>query len=159
MAHIGRPELNDLGSHLLDLVPWLAGDGIELLLAETANFKFRREVEDSGVLVLRLPTEWLGTIEVSSALPTAPSTVDLYGTGGRVRCRGTFEDGVLIADTDETWDSRPETPAEAYRRQLEDFLYALRGDGGVGTDHRSASVNVGIIEQAVRGTASVAAGS
>lgn len=142
--------LNDLGSHLLDLVIWLAGGEVSLCRARTANLRFDVPVEDTAVLVLDLVGGGIGIIDMSNAVGSFPSVVEVHGTTGWARAEGTFEDGGTIVTSDgEERSFAPEPPEEAYAAQLADFVRVARGGGGDATDPRGGVRNVQIIQAAV----------
>ena len=73
------------GSHLIDLVLWLAGEYREILDAKRFNVFHDIEVEDHGYAVIRYKCGAVGMIEVSTACRGMnKNTIEIVGTRGHV---------------------------------------------------------------------------
>ncbi len=92
----GGGVLQDLGSHLLDLVDWLTGPVVECLTVNRVLYPTRPgpdgaptpvEAEDQSVMLVRLADGGLGTLEVTKIATGAEDElrIEICGTRGAVR--------------------------------------------------------------------------
>lgn len=73
------------GSHVVDLILWLAGEYEEVLAAKSFNVFHDIEVEDHGYAVIRYKSGAVGMIEASTACRgVSQQTIEVVGTKGHV---------------------------------------------------------------------------
>jgi 1,5-anhydro-D-fructose reductase (1,5-anhydro-D-mannitol-forming) len=153
-ATSGGWVINDIGSHLLDLMLWLAGQpGIfagGLLASQTFDF----ETDDSTAVLVRLGTNGIGVMETSNANQTAGSRIEICGALGWIRAEDTLTGAGVITTHDgqrHTFDAVG--PLDAYALELTDFAAAVAGAPGEGADAAAGLAVSRIIAAAVeRGT-------
>lgn len=78
----GYGVISDLGIHKLDLIQWLLDEKIEEINALHNTFQKEGNVEDSAVLVTRLESGAIGTINLSWNNPLQDHRTVLYGERG-----------------------------------------------------------------------------
>jgi predicted dehydrogenase len=146
----GGWALNDIGSHLVDIALWLAGEPAVLVHAETANFSFVDvPVEDTAILLLRTASGAILTIETSNAFGSYPGTIEVHGTKGWLRADGTFDGGGIVLDDHGDRMTFPQvTPDQVHDAMLADFVAAVRGEPSRGATAADGAANVALIEQA-----------
>ena len=142
--------INDIGSHLLDLMLWLCDSEGVVAGAVLASQKFDVETDDSTAVLLRLGEKAIGTVETSCANESPGSRIELYGSRGWLRADDTLSGAATIA----THAGQPTTFApmamqDTYVAQIADFIGAVRGVSGVGADARAGIAVAAIIESAV----------
>jgi len=160
----GGGALMNQGIHGIDLLQWLLG-GIAEVSAFTATLAHERiEVEDTAVAAVRFRNGALGVIEGTTA--SYPGTKIRIEVGGD-RGSAVLEDESILAWTfaeEEPGDAEIRTrlgprsglpgggagdpkaiDSEGHRRQLEDFVRALRGNGAPACTGEDARAAVAII--------------
>lgn len=114
------------GSHLLDMVLWLAGGYQEVLTARTFRAYHDIETEDHGYAVIRYGNGAVGMIEASTASTGMKKEyVEITGTRGSIKA-----DYGGIISFHVPGEDKPEWPAakpndELFVDLLEDFLAAI----------------------------------
>jgi predicted dehydrogenase len=148
----GGWALNDIGSHLIDLGMWLAGEQAMLAAVKTANLKFvDAEAEDTVVLILETQSNALVLIDTGIAMASFQGTVEVHGLGGWIRADGTFDSGGSLVASDGTRERFPElTNEDVYVGECSDFVNAVRGGKSHGCTPEEALANVAIVEQAAQ---------
>jgi predicted dehydrogenase len=136
--------VNDVGTHLVDLMQFLLGR-VELIGAQLDTPYFHLPTDDIAVLLLRCG-ETIGIVDVSSGAPGGPSRIEFYGT---------LEFGTLI----DSWggggrlcmgQTSVEFPVEdIYARQVHAFNQAVRGNTWEGATWADGLAAVQVIEQAL----------
>jgi len=164
----GGGALMNQSIHAIDLLQWLAGDVVEVSAFTDTLAHTGIEVEDVAVASLRFADGGLGTIMGTTASwPGWAKRVEISGTDGSV----VLEDEVV-----RKWDfvrsesgdeavreaaaPKPETASgagdpsaidfEGHRRQLENFVNAVRSGGNLLIDGVEARKAVAIIEAVYR---------
>ena len=160
----GGGALMNQGIHGIDLLQWLLG-GIAEVSAFTATLAHERiEVEDTAVAAVRFRSGALGAIE--------GTTASYPGTKIRIEIGGDRGSAVLEDESILAWTFAKEEPGDAeirarfgpraglpgggagdpraidsegHRRQLEDFVRALRGGGAPACTGEDARAAVAII--------------
>jgi predicted dehydrogenase len=142
--------LNDIGSHLIDLALWLAGEEASLAFAKTANHKFRdAEGEDTATVLLELESGGLVTVETSNAFASFPGTIEIHGVDGWLRADGTFDgEGSVLTSGGERIDFPAVAPTAVADACLLDFLTAIEGGPSQGATAAEGAATVAIVEQA-----------
>jgi predicted dehydrogenase len=159
----GGGALMNQAIHNVDLLLWMMGD-VAVVSGFTATLAHERiEVEDTAVAVLRFQNGALGVIQATTSVhPGYPKTIAIHGDKGSVIIE---QDDVL------RWDFTPETEAdqqtrqrfaakvgasggaadpkaishEGHRRQLADFVEAIRGNRTPKVDGREGKKAVDLI--------------
>lgn len=159
----GGGALMNQAIHNVDLLLWMMGD-VQSVCGFTATLAHERiEVEDTAVAVLRFTSGALGVIQAATSVhPGYPKTIAVHGDRGSV---------VIEQDDVLRWDFTPETDAdkstrerfaakvgasggaadpkaishEGHRRQLSDFVDAIRGNRPPAVDGREGKKAVDVI--------------
>jgi predicted dehydrogenase len=159
----GGGALMNQAIHNVDLLLWMMGD-VAAVSGFTATLAHERiEVEDTAVAVLRFTSGALGVIQATTSVhPGYPKTIAVHGDRGSV---------VIEQDDVLKWDFSPETPDdkatrerfaakvgasggaadpkaishEGHRRQLADFVEAIRTNGTPKVDGREGKKAVDVI--------------
>jgi predicted dehydrogenase len=159
----GGGALMNQAIHNVDLLLWMMGD-VAAVSGFTATLAHERiEVEDTAVAVLRFKSGALGVIQATTSVhPGYPKTIAIHGDKGSV---------VIEQDDVLKWDFTPETDAdkatrerfaakvgasggaadpkaishEGHRRQLADFVEAIRGNRAPHVDGREGKKAVDVI--------------
>ena len=82
----------DLGIHCIDLIQYVTGSRAVTVAGMTDTLVFDYEVEDSALLMLRLDSGALASVEALFCVPDAASRshLEFYGTRGSVVCEGSL---------------------------------------------------------------------
>jgi predicted dehydrogenase len=144
--------INDIGSHLLDLMLWMSGMDASFAGAIMASQQFDVATEDSTAVMLRLGDTGIGIVETSCANESPGSRIEVYGSSGWIRA----DDTLSATATVHTHAGAPTTfPAVAmmdtYFAAVADFLAAVRGEPSAGADARAGAAVAGLIESAMQG--------
>ena len=160
----GGGALMNQAIHNVDLLLWMMGD-VAAVSGFTATLAHERiEVEDTAVAVLRFKSGALGVIQATTSVhPGYPKTIAVHGDKGSV---------VIEQDDVLRWDFTPETTDDAkwragsvsdrsrnsggaadpkaishegHRRQLADFIEAIRTNGTPKVDGREGKKAVDVI--------------
>lgn len=78
--HGGGPII-DLGTHVIDLIRYLAGD-IKDIISFKDSLVYQSEVEDLGIALLKLNSGAYGTLSVSYCAKKAPNRIEIVGYNG-----------------------------------------------------------------------------
>ena len=159
----GGGALMNQAIHNVDLLLWMMGD-VTHVTGFTATLAHERiEVEDTAVAVLRFASGALGVIQATTSVhPGYPKRIAIHGNAGSAEIE---QDDVI------RWDFTPETPAdldvkkrfaakvgasggaadpkaishEGHRRQLADFVHAIRTNTTPKVDGREGRKAVDVI--------------
>jgi UDP-N-acetylglucosamine 3-dehydrogenase len=82
-AEAGGGAMLDLGVHVADLARWFMGE-VESVSGQVATLGKNIGVEDNGVAMLKFRSGALGVIEASWTSRPALSTIEIYGSEGRI---------------------------------------------------------------------------
>lgn len=150
-AESGGWVINDIGSHLLDLMLWMCGSDGELAGAALASQQFKIGTEDSAALLVRLAHGGIGVMETSCANASPGSRIEVYGSDGWIRADDTLSGTALVhAHDGRRVEFPPVEMLDTYRAEVADFVAAVRGERGIGADARAGLALAGIIEAAVK---------
>jgi predicted dehydrogenase len=143
--------INDIGSHLLDLMFWMCGVQPALSGALLAAQQFKLATEDSAAVLVRLGDTAIGIMETSCANDSRGSRIEVYGGNGWIRADDTLS-GAATVTTHEgrTLTFPPVEMLDTYSAQVADFVAAVQGRPGIGADGAAGAQLVGIIEAAIR---------
>lgn len=134
-ATSGGWVINDIGSHLLDLMLWLTNAPGEFAGGLLASQGFNFETEDSAAVLVRLGLNGIGIMETSNSNQTAGSRIELCGAQGWIRADDTLTGaGSVITHDGYRHDFAPVGPLDAYTLELADFVAAVNGSPGNGAD-------------------------
>ena len=86
----GGWAINDVGTHLIDLMLWITGLPAEVAGARLTRQRFNVETDDSVALLFSLGESATGLIETSTALGSPSSRIEIYGDSGWARAEGTL---------------------------------------------------------------------
>jgi 1,5-anhydro-D-fructose reductase (1,5-anhydro-D-mannitol-forming) len=144
--------INDIGSHLLDLMFWICGAQPALAGAQLASQQFKLATEDSVAVLVRLGDSAIGIMEASCANDSPGSRIEVYGSAGWIRADDTLSGAARLRTHEgRALDFAPVEMLDTYGAEIADFVAALRGQPSIGADGAAGAELVGIIEDAVRG--------
>jgi 1,5-anhydro-D-fructose reductase (1,5-anhydro-D-mannitol-forming) len=150
-ASSGGWVINDIGSHLLDLMLWMCGGDGELAGAALASQQFDFGTEDSAAVLVRLAQGGIGVMETSCANASPGSRIEVYGAEGWIRADDTLSGAALVQAHDGRLAEFPAVEMlDTYRAEVADFIAALRGERGIGADADAGIALAAIIEAAVK---------
>jgi 1,5-anhydro-D-fructose reductase (1,5-anhydro-D-mannitol-forming) len=145
--------INDIGSHLLDLMLWICGLQGTLAGAMRAAQQFDLPTEDSAALLVRLGEKAIGLLETSCANDSPGSRIEVYGSAGWIRADDTLSGAARVVTHDgATRNFAPVEMLDTYSAEVADFVAAVRGERGIGADAAAGVALAKIIEAAVKGT-------
>jgi len=148
-AESGGWAINDLGSHLIDLMLWLSGLEASLIGAALASQRFAVETEDTAALLLALGGQGIGIVETSAASASPGSRVEIYGSAGWIRADDTFTGAATLQTSTAGEATFPAPAAHApYAALVADFVRAVRGQPSMGATGEEGAANVAIVEAA-----------
>ena len=150
-AQSGGWVINDIGSHLLDLMLWISNLEGTVMGAALAAQHFKLATEDSTAVLVRLGDTAIGVMETSCANDSPGSRIEVYGGSGWIRADDTLSGAATVT----THEGRTLTfPAvemlDTYSAEVADFVAAVQGKPSIGADGAAGAQLVGIIEAAVR---------
>jgi len=98
-ARSGGWAINDLGTHVIDLLRFLVGD-VQIAGGGLVASHFGLRVDDLAVALMRFQTAdgglGLGSIEVSTAVPGTESVMELHGTEGVAQLTNSWPGGGIL---------------------------------------------------------------
>ena len=143
--------INDIGSHLLDLLLWISGLQGSLAGAVLAAQQFvDLPTDDSSAVLLRLEHGAIGIMETSCANESPGSRIEVYGSAGWIRADDTLSGSATVTTHAGTVQTFPAVAMlDTYAAAVADFVAALRGERGIGADAAAGIALAKIIEAAV----------
>lgn len=142
--------INDIGSHLLDLLLWMSGMQAALAGAVMAGQQFDVPTEDSTGLLLRLGQGAIGIVETSCANESPGSRIEAYGSGGWIRADDTLSGAAKVfTHQGEALAFPPVEMIDTYASEIADFVAAIRGEPNIGADATAGEAVTAIIESAL----------
>ena len=143
--------INDIGSHLLDLMLWMSGMNPSFAGAIMASQRFDVATEDSTAVMLRLGDTGIGIIETSCANESPGSRIEVYGSSGWIRADDTLSGTATVHTHDGASIIFPAVAMmDTYATAVADFLAAIYGEPNIGADTRAGAEVAGLIESAMR---------
>jgi 1,5-anhydro-D-fructose reductase (1,5-anhydro-D-mannitol-forming) len=122
-ATSGGWAINDVGTHLIDLLLWFLGDAVDVYGSlSTSSCGF--ETDDHALVVLRSSNDGIGVADASTGVSGPAPRLELYGTKGYCIVEGTFlGQGGTVTQSIEgespiTFDA---SDVNLYQRQIEAF--------------------------------------
>ncbi len=162
-ARSGGWAINDLGTHLLDLLRFLIGD-VEVVGAFLGGGHFHLTVDDVAVAILRAktspaapatdPLSVAATVEVSTACPDETSVMEVFGSEGIARLRDSWPGGGSLTvgnDPAQTF-----TIVDTYASQARALNEAVAGLTYPGATWGDGMENVRLVAQVQRAAAAPA---
>jgi predicted dehydrogenase len=144
--------INDIGSHLLDLLLWMSDLEGAVAGAVLAAQQFDLPTDDSTAVLLRLGETGIGIMETSCANDSPGSRIEIYGSRGWIRADDTLSGAATITTHEgRTLSFPPVQMLDTYSAAVADFVAAVGGEPGIGADGAAGARLVGIIEAAVKG--------
>lgn len=130
----GGWAVNDLGSHLLDLMQYAAGEASSAI-GILAHPRYGLAVDDTTIIVLQIG-HTLGVVDVAMGTPGGPSRLEVYGSGRFATVVGSWSGGGMI-DFNDAGQQESFEPVDTYAQQALAFGKAVRGvpwEGATWTD-------------------------
>ncbi len=150
-ATSGGWVINDIGSHLIDLMLWLSDRQGVFAGGMLASQKFDFETEDSTAILVRLGSNAIGVMEASNANQTEGSRIEVCGSDGWIRADDTLTgNGVVTAHDGQRHLFDTIGPLDAYDFELSDFATSVQGDLNYGADANAGRAVSRIIDDALR---------
>lgn len=146
VEHSGGWSINDVGTHLIDLVLWTTGQEATLDAAWFGNLQFKVDTDDSALLLLRLGNGGTCVVETSTGLESPASRIEVYGSQGWFRAENSLAGPCIVTTSWSTESCYPEE--DAFLNEVNDFGRALRGEPSLGDDGSLALENVRLIQEA-----------
>jgi 1,5-anhydro-D-fructose reductase (1,5-anhydro-D-mannitol-forming) len=156
-ARSGGWAINDLGTHLLDLLRFLIGD-VEVVGAALGRGHFHLTVDDVAVVILRTkaapaasapePLSVAATMAVSTACEDQASVMEVFGSGGIARLRDSWPGGGSLtvgSDPPHTYSI-----VDTYGSQARALNQAVEGSPYPGATWNDGMENVRLVTQARR---------
>ena len=142
--------INDIGSHLLDLMLWISGAEGQTAGAILASQKFAASTEDSTAVLVKLDKAGIGIMETSSANDSPGSRIEIYGNAGWIRAENTLTGAATIRTHDgKSLAFAPVEVMDIYRDEVSDFVGAVGGQSSIGADAMAGAAVAGLIESAI----------
>ena len=146
-ATSGGWAINDVGTHIIDLMLWLAGEPAHIAGAVLAAQRFGLGTDDGAAALFRLGERGIGVMETSMALKNPGSNIEIFGETGWIRADDSFG-GASVIET--SADGRIDLGAgpDPFVAEVEAMGEAIAGrDTDLG-DLASAIDNVRLIQEA-----------
>lgn len=149
-AIAGGGVLIDNGTHSVDIVRYFLGP-IETVTAIEGRRVQGLTVEDTVRLFARARSGVLASIELSWSLhKELESYIDIYGSNGTIRVGWRESRYRPLSSPDWIVFGRGYDKIRAFRRQVENFCHAVRGDGSLLINPEDALASVQVIEAAYK---------
>ena len=146
----GGGVLIDNGTHSVDIVRYFLGP-IEAVEAVEGKRIQGLPVEDTVRLFVRTQAGVLGSIDLSWSLnKELDSYIDIYGSNGTIRVGWKESKYRLLSSPDWIVFGSGYDKIRAFRRQVENFCHAVRGEESLLISPEDALASVQVIEAAYR---------
>lgn len=151
-AVAGGGVLIDNGTHSVDIVRYFLGP-IEAVSAVEGKRIQGLAVEDTARLFVRTRTGVLGGIDLSWSLnKDLESYIDIYGSNGTIRVGWKESKYRPLSSPDWIVFGKGYDKVQAFRRQVENFCQAIRGEERLLISPDDALASVQVIEAAYKST-------
>lgn len=148
----GGGVLIDNGTHSVDIVRYFLGP-IEAVSAVEGKRIQGLDVEDTARLFVRTKSGVLGGIDLSWSLnKDLESYIDIYGTNGTIRVGWKESKYRPLSSPDWIVFGKGYDKVQAFRRQVENFCQAIRGEERLLISPEDALASVQVIEAAYKST-------
>lgn len=147
----GGWAINDLGTHLLDLLRFFVGD-VEVIGGALAAAHFDLAVDDLAVVYMQSTTAGavspVGVIEASTAVPENESVMDAYGSLGTAHLTNSWPGGGTLSIGHDVHEFEA---VDTYAAQVRAFgVSVIEGSPYLGATWRDGLENVRLVEAACR---------
>lgn len=144
--------INDIGSHLIDLMLWLfEGHAVEVVSAVLGSEFEDVPTDSSCALTCVVDGRAVIELDCANSLASPGSRVEVYGRDGWARLSGSFENDAIAeigtASGVQTL-SYTTTDAAVYAALFADFVAATTGAPSTAATAETAVRNVGVVEAA-----------
>lgn len=142
----GGWAINDVGTHLIDLMLWITALPARVQGARLVSQRFALPTDDGATVLFALGEQAMGVMETSTALASPASRVEVYASGGWLRAEDTLAGSGTLEGS-----ARPRMvtePHDAFVAQVDDFCAAVRGLPSVGAEGSLGVQNVELIQRA-----------
>ena len=144
----GGWAINDIGSHLVDLVLWMTQPQPLTVVSAVFGMQFPGVDNDSSALLtLGVGDRGLAVIECSNALSSPGSLVEYYSGTAWARLTNSFHP-VAVSTTSLDDMSVTTTSDDSYLRMFDDFVAACHGEPSEGATADEAWESVRLIQEA-----------
>ncbi len=147
-ARSGGWAINDLGTHVLDLLRFIVGD-VQVAGGALAASSFDLPVDDLAVALMRFETPGgapgLASIEVSTTVPGAESVMELHGTQSVAQLADSWPGGGLLrlGRAEQAFEV-----VDTYAAQVRAFAAAAsQGSRYAGADWKDGLANVRLVKE------------
>jgi predicted dehydrogenase len=152
-AIAGGGVLIDNGTHSVDVTRYCLGELAEVQAMEGHRIQFL-PVEDTAKMFVRSRDGVLGSIDLSwSVSKELPYFIAVYGSSGTILVGWRESKYRRSGDADWTVFGSGYNKVEAFKRQIENFAGAVRGDQALVVTPEDALASVQVIEAAYRSLA------
>jgi predicted dehydrogenase len=152
-AIAGGGVLIDNGTHSVDVTRYCLGELAEVQAMEGHRIQFL-PVEDTAKMFVRSRDGVLGSIDLSwSVSKELPYFIAVYGSSGTILVGWRESKYRRSGDADWTVFGSGYNKVEAFKRQIENFAGAVRGDEALVVTPEDALASVQVIEAAYRSLA------
>jgi predicted dehydrogenase len=149
----GGGVLIDNGTHSVDVTRYCLGELAEVQAMEGHRIQFL-PVEDTAKMFVRSADGVLGSIDLSwSVSKELPYFIAVYGSSGTILVGWRESKYRRTGDADWTVFGSGYNKVEAFKRQIENFAGAVRGDEALVVTPEDALASVQVIEAAYRSLA------
>ena len=129
----GASTLMGTGVHVMDILHYLMGQSIVEVAAITDGQTSEYPLEQAAAVSVRFQNGTIGTIVCGRRMPDTENDTMIYGSDGRIACRGTLweaQTGSLdvVSETQNFSESYDADLLELYRLQAEEFNNAIEKD-------------------------------
>lgn len=141
----GGWAINDVGTHLIDLMLWITGLPAEVVGARLTTQRFKVDTDDSVALLFSLDKTGIGLLETSTAVGSPGSRIEIYGDRAWARAEGTLGGSGII----ETSEGRIELKeADPFVAEVEAMNEAVAGRPTINAEGAIGVENVRLIQRA-----------
>ena len=143
----GGWAINDVGTHLIDLMLWTTGLPATVTGARLAAQVRGQQTDDGAAVLFDLGPRAIGSVETSMALRSPASRIEVYGDAGWLRAEGSLG-GATVLESSESGAVDLGGGPDPFVAQLEAFADALDGRPDEVGDLKRAVENVRLIQEA-----------
>ena len=153
-ATSGGWAINDVGTHLIDLMLWISGLPARVVGAGLRSQRFGLPTDDTATVLFALGDCAVGVMETSTALPSPSSRIEVYGDRGWLRADDTLGGGGTLEGTGLA--PMAAEPHDPFVTEVDDFCAAVAGLASQGAEGPVCVDNVDLIQTARAMDASLA---
>ncbi len=146
-ASSGGWAINDVGTHLIDLMLWLTDLPATVVGARLLAQRHDLETDDGAAVLFGLGPKATGIVETSMALQSPASRIEVYGDAGWLRAEGSLG-GAVALETSESGAVDFAGGLDPFVAQVEAFAEAIEGRASEIGDLPRAVENVRLIQEA-----------